>query len=271
MARSTSNAASIYNDPLSRREVRLLSDWERERRLVVTIQDIRERVGSAAAADVARKLVRKRVLQRLRRGRYLVRPFRSLVRATERSLPLAVEALLHDEPHYLGGLWALSFHRLTEQRYASALDAFVTHRLASRHLAGGRVRFHVLESGSFEHGVTTATIEGMSVHLSDLERTLLDAFDYPRIFGGLERAVEIASTHLDRFDEKRLLAYAVSRSKPSTCQRLGVLLQREGVSPRLLAKLRVKARKMRSLLSMVPEAPRTGRVNREWNVVENDR
>src|SRR4051794_11642153 len=109
------NDAHSSTRALSRREVTLLSDWKRERRLMVTIQDIAQRVGDDVAAKVAHRLVRKGALQRRRRGSYLIRPFRSLGRATQPSTAVSVEALLRDEPHYLGGLWALSIHRFTEQ------------------------------------------------------------------------------------------------------------------------------------------------------------
>jgi predicted transcriptional regulator of viral defense system len=271
MAKVTINDALSNNDPLSRREVRLLSGWERERRQVVTIHDLRERVGNEAAAEVARKLIRKGALQRLRRGSYLVRPFRTLGRASGPSTPVMVEALLREEPHYLGGLWAVSFHGLTEQRYAAVMDAFVTHRLRPRPLGAGRVRFHVLARNAFSYGIDRSEIEGMTVHHSDRERTLLDALDHPRIFGGLQRALEMVRAQLRRLDRRQLLRYAIAGSKPGTCQRLGVLLERAGMSARALAPLRARARRTRSLLSMNPEAPRTGRVNRRWSVVENDR
>jgi len=184
---------------------------------------------------------------------------------------VATEALLRDERHYLGGLWALSFHGLTEQSYASVVDAFVTHRLTARRLGAGRVRFHVLLNRAFEYGIMTSEIEGMAVHLSDRERTLLDAFDRSRIFGGPDRALKIAREHLRRMDRRRLVHYAVTGSRSNTCQRLGVLLQRTGMSERALAPLLARAKETRALLSMNPAAPRKGRVNRRWNVVENDR
>lgn len=271
MPESGINDVRIYNKTLSAREVRLLSNWERERRRVVTIQDVAQRVGGAVAAKVAHRLVRKGALQRLRRGSFLVRPFRTITRTAQPSTPVMAEALLRDEPHYLGGLWAFSFHHLSEQLYASLLEAFVAHRLTSRWLGAGRVRFHVLPGKAFEYGVMTAEIEGMAVHVSDLERTLLDAFDHPRIFGSVTRALEVAREHLRRMDWKRLLRYAIAGSRPNTCQRLGVLLQRAGMSERALARLHARAKETGALLSMDPQAPRTGRVNRRWNVVENDR
>jgi len=265
------NDARTNNRALSPREVRLLADWERERRRIVTIQDVAQRVGGAVAAKVAHRLVRKGVLQRLRRGSYLVRPFRSFGRATQPSTAVSIELLLGREPHYVGGLWAVSLHRFTEQRYASLLDVFVTHRLTARRIGAARVRFHVLETEGFQHGITTVEIEGLEVRVSDPERTFLDALDHPRIFGGIAWALEIARKNLRRMDHKRLIRYAVAGSRTSTCRRLGVLLEREGAPRRTLAKLRARAHTTSALLSLSPPARRTGPVNWRWRVVENDR
>src|SRR5262245_45897172 len=109
---------------LSSREVRLLANWERERRLSVTIDDIRQLMGRDVGKEVTRSLLRKGVLQRVGRGIYVVRPLRSLVRPTILSSAVATAILLRDRPYYLGGLWAFTFHRLTQQQYASALDVF---------------------------------------------------------------------------------------------------------------------------------------------------
>ena len=271
MAKSPNREARTYNRSLSRREVRLLSEWERERRVLVTLGDIRAKVGQSAAPEVASDLVRKRVLERVRPGSYVIRPFRAIARPSTVSTPVAVEAILRDEPHYLGGPWALSFHHLTEQRYDSIVDAFVTHRLQPRSIGPARVRFHVLAGDALKYGIEPATIEGVSIPVSDTERTILDALDHPRVFFGVARAVELAKDRLGQVNLERLLAYAVAGSKPSTCQRLGVLLQRAGLSARRLAKLRARARDTRSLLSMNPDAARTGPVNEDWSVVENDR
>src|SRR5207244_657199 len=106
---------------LSGREVTLLAEWERERRVSVTLEDIRKKVGAAVARDVASRLVAKRALQRIERGKYLVRPLRTMSRPTASSAAVQAAASLQGEPYYLGGLWALTFHRLTEQQYVSVL------------------------------------------------------------------------------------------------------------------------------------------------------
>jgi predicted transcriptional regulator of viral defense system len=262
--------ARIYNEPLSRREVRLLADWERERRSSVTADDVRRLVGDASK-DVILSLTRKGALQRVKGGVFLVRPFRTLLRPTSTSAVVQAAVLLQSEPYYLGGAWALTFHGLTEQQQVSVLDAFVTKRRPARRLTAARLVFHPIAATLVKYGTAETTIESVTVRVSDLERTLLDALDHPDVVGSVDRAVNLVIRALPRADRERLIAYAARGSRTSTCQRLGVLLERVRTPERQLAGLHERVKKTRSLLSLVPGEPRTGHVNRRWSVVENDR
>ena len=263
-------STEINTTPLSRREVGLLAEWERARISSVTIDDVRRLVG-APAKDVVKALARKGVLQRVGRGVYLVRPFRSLLRPTASSPVVAIAALLRERSYYLGGLWAFTHHRLTTQQYVSVLDAFVTRLRPPRDIGGARVIFHALPQRLMEYGLTTFISEGIAVRASDIERTLLDVLDHPAIVGGVGRALALVQDGYPRSNPRRLVDYAVRGSRSSTCQRLGVLLERRNAPRRLLARLEVKIAGTRSLLSMLPDARRVGQVNRRWRVVENDR
>ena len=119
---------------------------------------IRQAVGADAAQDVAWRLVQKRALARIGRGKYLVRPLRTLSRPTAPSAAVLAAALLQGEPYYLGGRWALTFHRLTEQQYTSTLDAFVARRHSGRRLGASRLTFHRVRTGRFGYGIATVTI-----------------------------------------------------------------------------------------------------------------
>jgi predicted transcriptional regulator of viral defense system len=271
VADSTTKAGSFYSTPLSSREVALLGAWERERRVSVTLDDIRGKVGASVARDVASRLVAKKALQRIARGKYLVRPLRTLSRPTAPSAAVQVAAALQGEQYYLGGLWALTFHRLTEQQYASVLDAFVARRRATLQLPGARLVFHAVTPQRLGYGTMAAEIEGMTVRLSDPERTLVDLLDFPALAGSSGEAIRMAKGVLSRLDHKKVLGYAVRGGRSSTCQRLGVLLERAGMTPRRTASLRSRAIETKSVLSLVAGEPRTGQLNRRWSVIENDR
>ena len=259
-----------YNVSLSAREVALLSGLERDRVVSLSIDEARRHLGDAAPR-VLSSLSRKGALQRISRGLYLVRPFRSLTRASASSTVVAAAVLLAHRPHYFGGLWACAFHRLTAQSYGSIIDAFVTTRLASRRLGSGRLVFHVVPASRLRDGVTTATIEGTPVRVSTLERTLLDALDFPRASGGIENAVRLVSGNLAKASARELVDQAARLAKSSTVQRLGVLLERTAPPDRLLAPLKRRVTASLPLTAMLPARPRRGPINPRWRVIENDR
>jgi len=254
----------------STRETALLSAWEREQRRRITVDDLREMVG-ANARVVAQRLAKKGALQRVGRGVYVIRPFRALLRRSSPSAAVLAAQLLADESYYLGGLWGLSFHRIRLQQHMAAIDAFVTRRRRARVLAHARITFHVLAPAAFAYGATDVVIEGVAVKVSDAERTVLDLLDYPELSGGLQAAVALAAEAIQVVHRSKLIAHAMQGSRLSTCQRLGVLLERAGTPPTALAPLRRHIRATSSRLSMVPGRPRRGALNTRWNVVENDR
>jgi predicted transcriptional regulator of viral defense system len=257
--------------PCRGREAGLLAGWERERRISVTTADIRKAVGAQVARDVASRLVAKKVLERVGRGKYLVRPLRTQSRPTTVSAAVQTAVLLQGQPYNLSGLWAMTFHRLTEQQYVSVLDVFVDRRHFGRRVGSARVVFHRVDSERLSYGVVAADIEGMQVRISDPERTVLDLLDLPAMAGGAREALEVAEQVLSKLDRAKLVGYAVRGARNSTCQRLGVVLERTGTAPRRMAELHKRVAKTRSVLSMVPGAPRKGTFNRRWSVVENDR
>jgi predicted transcriptional regulator of viral defense system len=155
--------------------------------------------------------------------------------------------------------------------YGPLLDAYVTRERRPRRLSSARFVFHVLPADKFGYGIETHSLEGADVRVSDAERTVLDSLDYPKTFGGMRVALYMVGSALDRVDRGQLIAYAARGSHPSTCQRLAVLFERRGAPARLLAPLTRRVRETSSLLSMLPDAPRTGPVNARWRVVENDR
>jgi len=255
---------------LSGQEAALLSGWERERRLRVTSDELQRLLGSSTGRIVA-GLIRKGLLERIAPGVYVIHPFRSLGHPRTFSSAVLLSALLADEPHYLGGWWAFSLHRLSQQLYSSVIDAYVTRERRPRRLGSARAIFHVVPPTALAYGIESIMIEATSVRVSDAERTVLDALNYPTAFGGIREALRLVEPALGKIDRRRLVAYAARESRSSTCQRLGVLLERLGSKPPALAPLARCAGKTTSLISMVPGAPRTGPVNDTWWVVENDR
>ena len=264
-------ASSTYKQPgLSPRETEIIVALERARRAVVTLNELAARHGRPAAYEVVRSLTKKGVLVRLGRGLYRVRPVRSFGRGHTISAPVAAAHILGAQAYYLGGWWAWSVHGLTEQTHASRIDAFVTRWHPARTIENARLVFHRMPPEKLAYGVTDISIEGTLVRIGDLERTLLDALDYPLLLGSVSDALHHVRNALPQAQVRRLVTYAARGSRTSTCQRLGVLLERHGATARILAPLLSRTRETASVLSLWPDRARRGRVHPQWRVVQND-
>ena len=271
MPQSGSSDASEYIAPLSSRERLILAEWERARVSRVTRVDVAERWGEAKADKITSALVRKGALRRVGRGIFLVVPLRAQARPAMPSAAALVAALLSEEPYYLGGLWALSHHRLTLQQYATRIDAFAVRDHQPRILANAHVRFHRVPPSRIVGGHEVVSIEGATAHVSTPEETLLDLLDYPDMAGATRAALALVVPALGQVDLGKLVRRAATVARSSSCQRLGVLLERAGVQASKLSALRQRATSTQSLTSMIPGTPRRGPVNARWRVVENDR
>lgn len=251
---------------LSPREAKLIAQWQRTGRTAPTLDDVRARVGAKAAARVASALVAKGALLRVGAGRYLlpVEP----EEPHDRSL-LAVSALLADEPHYIGGDWALFLHEWSDSPPDTPVDVFVTSRRPSRVMEGAQVRFHAIGAEAFAYGLTHVDVEGTKVRVSDLERTVLDYVDHAQLFGGLDEEVAFVREFLSLFDADQLVKHAARGSTDATRRRLGAMLERQQSGARHRSQLLRSIQTGSSIISLFPGRPRRGPINQSFLVIEN--
>jgi predicted transcriptional regulator of viral defense system len=261
---------SYSTQRLSRREVALLTDWERRHQSRVLSRDIAGLVGQSAAARTVSALVRKGVLDRVGRGIYTVRPFRAVASPWTTSSLAVVAQLLLDEPYYVCGLAALSLHRLTHQVYGSLLDVAITGRRRSRLLGNARVVFHTLPASDFAYGLEPVQIEATTVTVSDPERTLLDLLAHPALAGGTRQALRTVDKALGQVDQARLVDYALRGARSSVRQRLGLLLERAQAPEAVLTPLLEQVWRSASVPAMLPDEPRVGGLHPRWRIVLND-
>jgi len=257
-----------YELGLTPRELALLAVLDRERTNRVTVTQAKGLFGPNAGA-VLSNLARKRAIDRVGRGIYVTRPLRAIGRPWSISALAAVELALADDPHYIGGLAALTIHRLTDQLNSSLVDVFVSAWRRLRTVSNANVRFHTVSKREIELGTMTVPIDDADVRISDPEKTIVDALNHPTAFGGTAQGLRIADDSLDKVDLQKLVTYAIELSPTSTLQRLGVLLQRRDADDEEQARIAALVRNTRNLPAMIP-GPRRGRFNTTWRIFEND-
>ena len=116
------------------------------------------------------------------------------------------------------------------------------------------------------------TREGLAVAYSSRVRTLVDAvYDWAR-FGSLPRGYAWITRDLAerRVSPAALVATTLRYGDVGTLRRMGGLLERRGVSARLLRKLESALPESTSTIPWIPTKPKRGTLNRRWGLIIND-
>lgn len=257
---------------ISRREVALLGEWEREGISRITTADLATTlaVSRPAAALILARLAHKGALDRVGRGVYGVRPMRAVSVPRATSALVAVAHLLAEHDYYVGGPVALTTHRLTQQVFHSVIDVFGLDRRPPLILEHARIIFHTVRDPDLLHlGVIRVPIDHVTVRMSDPERTLLDLVDRPGVFGSARSALATFRTGVGQVNVSVLITDASSWPRRSTRQRLGYVLEDLGVSRLRLAPL-LAGKRPTHVVPLLVDEPAIGPIASPWRVRLND-
>jgi predicted transcriptional regulator of viral defense system len=147
---------------------------------------------------------------------------------------------------------AMSHHGLTEQIphvvTAFTPKRFMTPSLRTRtrrntlskqawEIEGVRYEY-VIVKPEFFFGIEEIWVDqNFKVPVTDKERTMLEGFASPRMFGGMGEILGILEQHVVELDIKKLVEYALRYGKSSVIKRVGWALEQAGVPPKSVAPL----------------------------------
>lgn len=147
---------------------------------------------------------------------------------------------------------AMSHHGLTEQIphvvTAFTPKRFMTPSLRTRtrkntlskqawEIKGVRYEY-VIVKPEFFFGIEEIWVDqNFKVAVTDKERTMLEGFASPRMFGGMGEVLGILEQHVVELDIKKLVEYALRYGKSSVIKRVGWALEQAGVPPESVAPL----------------------------------
>jgi len=241
-----------------------------EGRLVFSTRDVERHTGvsAARARSLARDLVARKVAVRLKSSLYAIVPFE--YRDVSDFAPntyLVARALAEPHPYYLSHRTAMEIHRMTTQ---PQLTIFVccTRRKKKEILFGTEYQFILRSSKAIFGTVKHWVAGGISVEVSDPERTIVDGLTEPEYAGGIPevgKAIQIARSNLDI---NRLVEYAKRLNIKAVVRRLGYLLELYSLAPAELIE-RMRSDLGPSIEVLDPTLPREGRFMRRWGLQLN--
>lgn len=204
------------------RSLELLDELVAEGRNVVTPSLVRARTGQSpqAAVNMLTRLVDAGLLDRVARGRYVVRPIGLLrTSAVAEDVALAVGALFEDKLHRIAYRSALDHHGLLVHP-ARAVQVASPARIKISSLSGRPLRVILEKSDTIRVGADRVG----DAWVSDVERALLDAASRPELIGGVSElapALSLASP-----DPERLLSYGSRLGQNAAIRRIGSVADR---------------------------------------------
>lgn len=106
----------------------------------------------------------------------------------------------------------------------------------------------LINKKQIEYGIATIKRNGITVKVTDLERTIVDVLDRPDLSGGWEEVMR-SLDHLVNFNTQKIIDYALLLNKASIAAKLGYFLEQ---LPKHLA---IPEEKLNLLLPHIPKNP----------------
>jgi predicted transcriptional regulator of viral defense system len=241
---------------LSTRESRLLARLAGAGHQIISADDIETtlEVPPNTAREIASRLTEKGWLDRLFPGTYLIIPLAAGEEAVYTTHEYLIAAHVA-EPMYIGYYSALSHHGLTEQ-VPRTLYVVTSTRAQSREIHGVPYRVTTVTERKF-FGFESTSIEGTTVQVSDLEKTLVDCADHPEFCGGLRELATAMRTADERgCDWDTVGEYLERLDNGAATKRIVYLADQLGIDPPAREELVASFTSGYSLLD--PTQPETG-------------
>jgi predicted transcriptional regulator of viral defense system len=204
----------------------LLTELLRHGKRIFALDDAAEIYGNnnSGLRDLLSTLAKRRWLQRIEKGKYLILPFEAGREGewTEHEFIIASHLI---KPYYIGFRSALNHYGYTEQVSRTVFIASTHRKLKSAlEISGVTYRFVYMPDRRF-FGATEITLDGYRVTISEREKTIVDCLNRLDYCGGVTEVAKALSYGRDELDFARMAEYARRNGNRAVVQRLGYLLE----------------------------------------------
>jgi len=247
----------------------LLTELTRQGKRLFVSDDAAKIYGSSNSGlyRLLSRLVKRRWLQRMERGKYLILPFEAGREGewTEHEFIIASYLI---NPYYIGFRSALNYYGYTEQ--VSRTVFVVSTRRKSKpalEISGVIYRFIYMPERKF-FGTVEVSLDGYRVNISDREKTIVDCLDRLEYCGGVVEVAKALWYGRDELDLIRMGEYARQNGNRAANQRLGYLLETLGFgTDEVIAPIRENMSD--SFASLDTMATSKGRYIARWKILAN--
>lgn len=237
-----------------------------------------EKIPSNQLRKILSNLAKQGLVIRLRRGLYVSI---GLLSDAGQTHPFVISSFLI-QPSVISHWSALQYHGLTEQIpntiMASTTSSVITPSMRKNAPSQSERKhcwkiqdlryeyIHMQKKHFFGHEKIWVTPHEQ-VSITNKERTVLDTFIDPKLFGGIGGAMEILENALAIIDISKLVAYALQYGNKSLTKRLGWALESLDIEEHYFEPLLDVP--IHSFCRLDPSKPAKGKYNKRWMIQDN--
>lgn len=215
---------STQNLNLGANELRLLFTLEKENKSIFSMKDAKEilRTSDASVWNVIYRLKKKKRIEEIERGKYLLIPAKAGYEGLWSEVPFLILPNILNE-YYVGFYSALNYWGMTEQ-VPRVVFVATTKRRRDLEYGPNIFKFIKLAKKRF-FGFEEGEIAGTKFKISSREKTVLDCLMYPKYCGGLDEAVKGIWEARNELNFDRLIEYGKKLGISIVTRRLGYALE----------------------------------------------
>ncbi|MCX5886205.1 MAG: hypothetical protein NT096_09905 [Proteobacteria bacterium] len=247
-------------------ETNIVARLTYEKKTIVTVEDLDQlfNLSPADRKQVVFRLKKKKIFTPIKRGAYAFSPLEAGPAGTGVDELLIPPLFFPKKNYYIGYSTMFNYFGLTEQLFQTVYVLNTSMRM-KRIMCGISYKF-IRISENRMYGLETIKVKDADVNISSKERTLIDLLYFNKPVGGINSAISIFTQVVkeQKCDIKKLIEYAARFPNITTRKRIGIILERIGVSDTALRPL-IKSVQETSICSL--HGSRKGTVNKKWRAI----
>ncbi|GFP23883.1 hypothetical protein HKBW3S09_01349 [Candidatus Hakubella thermalkaliphila] len=206
---------------------KLILKLKEENKSIFGVSDAQRITGLSvnATTDLLSELVGRKVIARLKPGKYLILPLEAgLSGEYMENWYVVAQELIKPHAYFISHYSAMDIHNMVTQPTRMVYISTSVRR-KNRETGGAEFRFIYAKRESF-WGITKEWVTPQQqVEVSDLERTIVDCLYAPRLCGGIPEIAKGIWIAKDKVDYEKLTKYVERFSKKVVAKRLGLVLE----------------------------------------------
>ncbi len=261
--------------------IELIRELTDDGQIIFTIDDAQKKARSFGISrghlrKILHNLVDGRWIKRIRRGLYAM-AMEPLGPVIIHSFAIATHLV---QPSAISHWSALSFHNLTDQVplivTAITPKKIVTPSMRSSDTRSKTKHTWKLDQTQYEYISTKLSLyfglesvwidEHFRIQITDKERTIIDCFATPQMFGGMQWVLSTLEESLDQLNLKKLISYAQRYGRVSIIRRLGWALDKMGVPESIVSTLH---HSQVGYSPLDPSRVKRGACDSNWRIIDN--